>query len=119
MGSDERDRGEVPEGAFWAIEVRDQIRVHEVDPAAVPGDDGGAAGRTQDGQYAPFLRVTTLRCPECDADRGWTAMGHWTDPARLICPVGHGWTPWPDDPDKGRSLMQELILAQGIESLRD
>ncbi|MEW1659895.1 MULTISPECIES: hypothetical protein [unclassified Streptomyces] len=79
--------GDVSEGVFWTIRVTQPIMVH----------------------------LGPLRCPQCDADRDWMAFGAWTDPVRLVCPVGHGWTPWEDDPAKGRSLMQELILASGIE----
>ncbi|MFJ6749401.1 hypothetical protein ACIQNI_14595 [Streptomyces sp. NPDC091266] len=116
----------MPESVFWSIEVRDQIRVHEPDhgsrsegaeqsEGASGADVAPGEGSSSVPSYAPFVRVAVLRCPECGADRGWTAMGAWTDPVRLICPVGHAWTPWEDDPDKGRSLMQELIIASGIE----
>ncbi|MFL4491587.1 hypothetical protein ACJ6WD_10040 [Streptomyces sp. VTCC 41912] len=109
----------VPEGTFWTITVVKPILVHEPDPTAAAVNDAVMEDSTIPvSSYAPVRRAEPLRCPQCGADRDWMAFGAWMDPVRLVCPAGHSWTPWEDDPARGRSLMQELILASGIEESR-
>lgn len=113
--------GDVPEGTFWTIRVTQpiMIQLQGLDPTAVAINDAVMDDATIPvSSYAPVRRAAPLRCPQCGADRDWTAFGAWTDPARLVCPAGHSWTPWEDNPARGRSLMQELILASGIEESR-
>ncbi|GGX40845.1 hypothetical protein [Streptomyces noursei] len=113
--------GGVPEGTFWTIKVIRPIMVqmHGLDPSAVAINDAVMDDATIPvSSYAPVRRVEPLRCPQCGADRDWTAFGAWTDPVRLVCPAGHSWTPWEGAPARGRALMQELILASGIEESR-
>ncbi|WP_438489599.1 hypothetical protein [Streptomyces sp. S186] len=114
--------GDESEGAFWTIRVTQPIlvQIQGIDPTAVAINDAVMEDATIPvSSYAPVRRVEALRCPQCGADRDWTAFGAWTDPVRLVCPSGHSWTPWEAEPARGRALMQELILACGIEESRD
>ncbi|MCB5910044.1 hypothetical protein [Streptomyces pinistramenti] len=106
-------------GDYWVIEVAQPIVVWGVDPTAETAYEAvSQEGSVPVSPHVPARGGAPLRCPQCDADRGWTAMGAWDDPVRLVCPAGHGWTPWGDQPARGRELMQELILASGIEAYR-
>ncbi len=117
---DEMTDDELTDGTWWSIEVYEQIVVRGPDPTATAINDAVMGdGTIPVSSYVPERRAEALQCPQCGADRGWTAVGAWTDPVRLVCPAGHAWTPWEDNPARGRALMQELILAQGIEASRD
>ncbi|QHC23163.1 hypothetical protein [Streptomyces sp. GS7] len=85
--------------AFWTITVLEPILVQGPDPTATAINDAVMDVATIPiSSYVEGPRVEAHHCPDCGADRGWTAFGHWTDPARLVCPAGHTWTPWEDDP---------------------